>query len=77
MREHNLFHLPDFYGIYRDGLGRAPQGVNDGNSQYKGKCGECEFNKVCGGSRARAYALTGDHLESEPYCTYIPQQSVR
>lgn len=105
-----------------DGLGRAPQGVNDGNgfvfishigdvypsgflplqcgnireqsvseiyqnspimkslrdpSQYKGKCGECEFNKVCGGSRARAYALTGDHLESEPYCTYIPQQSVR
>jgi radical SAM protein len=102
-----------------DGLGRAPQGVNDGNgfvfishigdvypsgflplrcgnvreqsvakiyqnspimkalrnpSQYKGKCGVCEFNKVCGGSRARAFALTGDYLESEPYCTYIPKQ---
>jgi AdoMet-dependent heme synthase len=38
----------------------------------KGKCGVCEFRSVCGGSRARAWAVTGDPLESEPYCSYIP-----
>ncbi|WP_313893572.1 TIGR04053 family radical SAM/SPASM domain-containing protein [Psychrobacillus sp.] len=41
--------------------------------KYKGKCGVCEFNKVCGGSRSRAYSATGDYMESEPYCIYIPQ----
>lgn len=40
---------------------------------YKGKCGVCEFNKVCGGSRSRAYSVTGDYMESEPYCVYIPK----
>ncbi|PWU67620.1 TIGR04053 family radical SAM/SPASM domain-containing protein [Gracilibacillus dipsosauri] len=40
---------------------------------YKGKCGVCEFRHVCGGSRSRAYAATGDYLESEPYCVYIPK----
>jgi AdoMet-dependent heme synthase len=40
---------------------------------YKGKCGMCEYRKVCGGSRSRAYAMTGDYLASEPFCTYIPQ----
>lgn len=40
---------------------------------YKGKCGKCEFRYVCGGSRSRAYAVTGDYLESEPFCIYIPQ----
>lgn len=38
----------------------------------KGKCGVCEYREVCGGSRARAYALTGDYLEAEPFCTHIP-----
>ncbi|GAA0324815.1 TIGR04053 family radical SAM/SPASM domain-containing protein [Bacillus carboniphilus] len=42
---------------------------------FKGKCGVCEYRHICGGSRARAYAVTGDHLESEPYCTYIPDGS--
>jgi AdoMet-dependent heme synthase len=40
--------------------------------QYRGKCGVCEFRSVCGGSRARAYALTGDPLESDPYCVHVP-----
>lgn len=102
---------------HRDMLGRAPQGVNDGDgfvfishtgevypsgflplscgnvreqhlsdiyryapvmqqlrdkSLLKGKCGVCEFRQLCGGSRARAYALTGDYLESDPYCNYQP-----
>lgn len=39
---------------------------------YKGKCGVCEYRFVCGGSRSRTYAITGDYLESEPYCVYIP-----
>ncbi len=38
----------------------------------KGKCGNCEFNRVCGGCRARAYEATGEYLESEPYCIYQP-----
>ncbi len=41
--------------------------------KYKGKCGVCEFNKICGGSRSRTYAVTGDYMESEPYCVYIPK----
>jgi AdoMet-dependent heme synthase len=40
--------------------------------RLKGKCGVCEYLSVCGGSRARAYAVTGDHLESEPFCTHVP-----
>lgn len=40
--------------------------------QLKGKCGVCEFRNVCGGSRARAYAMTGDPLEADPLCAYVP-----
>jgi len=38
-----------------------------------GKCGRCEFREVCGGSRARAFAVTGDHLAADPSCPYQPQ----
>jgi AdoMet-dependent heme synthase len=40
--------------------------------QLKGKCHVCEYRPVCGGSRARAYAVTGDYLEAEPYCAHVP-----
>ena len=40
---------------------------------FKGKCGRCEFNRICGGSRARAYTATGDPLESDPLCAYQPR----
>jgi len=40
---------------------------------YAGKCGYCEYRRLCGGCRARAYALTGDYLESEPFCVYEPE----
>lgn len=43
-------------------------------NKYKGKCGRCEFNKICGGCRARAYAQTGDFLQEEPLCVYKPQE---
>ncbi len=45
--------------------------------RLKGKCGVCEYREVCGGSRARAYALTGDPLEAEPFCTYLPPRYAR
>ena len=38
----------------------------------KGKCGACEYKKVCGGCRARAYEATGDFLAEEPLCNYRP-----
>ncbi|MDR1489873.1 MAG: heme b synthase [Desulfovibrio sp.] len=41
-------------------------------SRYRGKCGVCEYHRVCGGCRARAYSLTGDHLAEEPLCAYLP-----
>jgi len=41
-------------------------------SQRGGKCGVCEYQKICGGSRSRAYALTGDYLAEDPRCTYQP-----
>ena len=40
--------------------------------RFKGRCGICEYRHVCGGSRARAYAVTGDYLETEPDCVYVP-----
>ena len=45
-------------------------------SQFKGKCGRCEYRALCGGSRARAFAYTGDPLESDPFCPYEPKASV-
>jgi radical SAM protein with 4Fe4S-binding SPASM domain len=38
-----------------------------------GKCGRCEYRKVCGGCRARAFALEGDVLAADPSCSYEPQ----
>ncbi|HAY22493.1 MAG TPA: heme b synthase [Desulfobacterales bacterium] len=42
---------------------------------YHGKCSRCEYRKVCGGCRARAYALTGDVLGDEPLCLYEPRNA--
>ena len=41
--------------------------------RLEGKCGRCEFRRLCGGSRSRAYALTGDPLASDPTCVYQPR----
>lgn len=48
---------------------REPEG-------FAGRCGQCEYNRWCGGSRARAWAWTGNLLESDPLCPYQPRQSV-
>ncbi len=42
---------------------------------YNGRCGICEYRRVCGGCRARAFATTGDYLDEEPYCVYRPMAS--
>lgn len=39
---------------------------------YIGKCGVCEYERVCGGCRARAQTMKGNYLESEPLCSYTP-----
>ena len=39
---------------------------------YKGRCGSCEYINVCGGCRARAYAITGDYMDEEPFCSHMP-----
>ena len=40
--------------------------------KLKGKCGPCEYKRVCGGCRARAYEATGDFMNEEPLCSYQP-----
>ena len=47
------------------------QQLRDDNA-LRGKCGRCEFRHICGGSRARAYGLSGDMLAEEPLCNYTP-----
>ena len=43
---------------------------------FAGRCGCCEFREICGGSRARAYAATGDPLGSDPLCSYTPAAAI-
>jgi heme b synthase len=43
--------------------------------KLKGKCGACEYRRVCGGCRARAYEATGDYMAEEPLCSYVPVHS--
>jgi len=58
--------------IYRDTA--ALQELRD-PANYTGRCGRCEFKWACGGSRARAYAMTGDALGEDPLCGYEPAVS--
>lgn len=41
-------------------------------SAYTGNCGHCEYLNVCGGCRARAYAMDGDYMAGEPFCSWQP-----
>jgi len=41
--------------------------------EYKGKCGPCEYHRVCGGCRARAHTMSGDYMAPEPLCGYEPK----
>jgi radical SAM protein with 4Fe4S-binding SPASM domain len=51
---------------------KSPVFLNLRERNLKGSCGGCSFRRACGGCRARAFALTGDYLESDPLCTEAP-----
>jgi len=55
-----VYRNSSLFRILRDPAGR------------EGKCGVCEYTKLCGGSRARAYAATGNYLAEDPSCVYQP-----
>ena len=58
--------------VYRNApIFRSLHNPND----FRGRCGRCEYRMICGGSRARAFAATGDPLESDPFCPYEPSLS--
>jgi MoaA/NifB/PqqE/SkfB family radical SAM enzyme len=55
--------------IYRDSpLFRALRDPD----RFTGVCGACEYNRICGGSRSRAYAMLGSYTASDPWCGYRP-----
>jgi radical SAM protein len=56
--------------IYRES--KLFQQLRD-NNNLRGKCSDCEFREICGGSRARAYALSGDAFGEDPSCAYVPK----
>ncbi len=63
VREDDLIKVYQEHQVFKDL--RDPE-------KLKGKCGACDFKEICGGSRARAYGITGDYLEEEPYCVHVP-----
>lgn len=72
--EHSAGRLRDngfnFEAIWRDSPFLRQIRNVDG---YHGKCGHCEYRRMCGGCRARAYAMTGDVVAAEPFCLYQPR----
>jgi len=47
------------------------------SKNLEGKCGECEYREICGGSRARSYAMTGNLFAEEPCCVYEPRAALQ
>lgn len=64
----------DLWRLWRDA--EVFRAVRD-PARYEGKCGACEFLPVCRGCRARAYAMTGNYMEAEPFCSYVPKRLQR
>lgn len=71
MRAGNV-RTDDLAGVYRtSGLFRTLRDP----ALLGGRCGRCEYRGICGGSRSRALALTGDFLATDPWCVYEPSLS--
>jgi len=64
-----IFPQQPLVRVYQESL--IFRGLRDTN-RLEGKCGVCEFRSICGGSRARAYALTEDPFAQEPTCAFVP-----
>jgi len=45
-------------------------------SQFEGRCGQCEYSVMCGGSRARAYGASGNPFAEDPFCPYEPHRQL-
>ena len=64
--------------VRRDALGAVYRdhplfrGLRDADA-LGGKCGQCAFRRVCGGSRARVWAMLGDVMAEDPLCAYVPR----
>jgi radical SAM protein len=56
--------------VYRDA--ESFQSLREPDA-LRGKCGACEYRHVCGGSRSRAFATSGDPMASDPLCEYVPE----
>ncbi len=65
VRDNTLEQIWKTSSVFRD--------LRDFNS-YEGRCGRCEYRKVCGGCRARAFEMAGNFLAEEPYCAYEPRR---
>ena len=63
VRDTSVVALYRHHPVFRDL--RDPQ-------RLRGKCGDCPFKRLCGGSRSRAYVHAGDYLASDPACSYLP-----
>ena len=63
-----------FSAIYRDA--RLLKALRDPGA-LGGRCGQCEFGAVCGGSRSHAFAVSGDPLAEDPSCAYEPSTATR
>jgi radical SAM protein with 4Fe4S-binding SPASM domain len=55
-----------FSTIWRDS--QVLKELRNRETLLKGQCGECEYGRVCGGCRGRAWAMTGDYLAEDPSC---------
>jgi radical SAM protein with 4Fe4S-binding SPASM domain len=64
-----VFPLQSVVQVYQDsGIFRSLRDAD----RLEGKCGECDYRQICGGSRARAYAVNGNMFAEEPDCLYLP-----
>jgi len=70
-------YIPEEEGSIRDKKfwdiwNQSPTFQSLRNPQLQGKCGSCEFQKLCGGCRARPLALGGSLMDTDPWCVYVP-----
>ena len=73
-------YIPEEEGSIRDTKfwdiwNQSPTFQSLRNPKLEGKCGSCEFQKLCGGCRARPLALGGSLMDTDPWCIYIPDGS--
>ena len=64
----NVFEVPFHEAWFKSKIMQDMRKVEE----YKGRCGVCEYVKICNGCRVRAYWKYGDYMQEDPICNYIP-----